>query len=564
MRFGDAVQEQQRPDHWRLPTERTSGVKSVAATDLGCPAGAEAVRVSTFLRSTRPITSIGSTGSDLTTTDVLVAGAGPAGLATAVTALRHGARVLVVERRPGTSTLPRATGISTRTMELFRAWGVADAVRAGSIDCDLRVAVTRTLADAPDELVPFNYPTVHEALAVSPAFPAVAPQDHIEPVLAAEVRRLGGEIRFSTPLVGLREVPDGVHAHLGRAGRPATAGVADVVRARFVVGADGPRSAVRAALGIDSEHLGTLGEFAQVLFRPDLAALLGRQMPGLSFVQHPDAEGVLQPVGRGRWTFARRWRPELGERPQDFTPERWTALLRTATGLPDLRPEFLDAQPFTMAAEVAAAFRAGPGFLVGDAANELGWRLAWAVRGLGGDALLDSYAVEREPVGRALAARSLREGREPSDGLVGDLGRTYRSAVIADDGDPAPMGVRTARPGERAPHVWVRWSDRRVSTLDLFENRLTLLTGGGGDGWHRAADRMPGTPVGVFAVGSDLPDPRGALGRAYRLGAGSAVLVRPDGIVSWRHDGPVVNHAAALSSAVGTALGWPARAAVAV
>ncbi|MGH3480842.1 MAG: FAD-dependent oxidoreductase, partial [Nocardioidaceae bacterium] len=51
------------------------------------------------------------------TTDVLVAGAGPAGLATAVTALRHGARVLVVERRAGTSTVPRATGVSIRTME---------------------------------------------------------------------------------------------------------------------------------------------------------------------------------------------------------------------------------------------------------------------------------------------------------------------------------------------------------------------------------------------------------------------------------------------------------------
>ena len=51
---------------------------------------------------------------------MLVVGAGPAGLATAVSALRHGAQVLVVERRAGTSTIPRATGVSTRTMEIFR------------------------------------------------------------------------------------------------------------------------------------------------------------------------------------------------------------------------------------------------------------------------------------------------------------------------------------------------------------------------------------------------------------------------------------------------------------
>src|SRR5687767_12271233 len=110
------------------------------------------------------------------TTDVLVVGAGPAGLATALTALRHGASVLVVERRAGTSTVPRATGVSTRTMELFRFWGVDRAVRAGAVDCDPRVAVTHTLAAEPDELVRFTYPSVREALAVSPAYPAICAQ----------------------------------------------------------------------------------------------------------------------------------------------------------------------------------------------------------------------------------------------------------------------------------------------------------------------------------------------------------------------------------------------------
>ena len=122
------------------------------------------------------------------TTDILVAGAGPAGLATALTALRHGARVLVVERRADTSTIPRATGVSTRTMELFRLWGVSDAIRDGSVDCDPTTAVGRTLAEEPREVAPFSYPGIRDALAVSPAYPALCPQDHIEPVLAAEIR----------------------------------------------------------------------------------------------------------------------------------------------------------------------------------------------------------------------------------------------------------------------------------------------------------------------------------------------------------------------------------------
>jgi putative polyketide hydroxylase len=500
-----------------------------------------------------------------TTTDVLVVGAGPAGLATAITVLRHGARVVVVERRAGTSTVPRATGVSTRTMELFRFWGVAHAVRAGGVDCDPRVGVTRTLSAEPDELVPFTYPSIREALAVSPAYPALCSQDHIEPVLADEIRRLGGEIRFGTELTALRTTPDGVRAGLGPSG---------TVRARFVVGADGSRSAVRTALGIGWERLGSLGEFVNVLFRPDLATLLGRRLPGIVFVKHPDAECVLVPVGAGRWTATRRWDPERGESAADYTHARWTELLRTAAGIPQLRPEILATGAFTMAADVASTFRFGPAFLVGDAAHrmtpmggigmntaihdghELGWRLAWAVRGLGGDALLDSYAAEREPLGRALATRSLSEERDPDDGLPTDLGRTYRSPAIADDGEaPARGHSRTARPGERAPHVWVRWRERRVSVLDLFEDRLTVLTGPRGEEWRRAAARTRGVPLDVLVAGHDLPDPRGSLRAAYRLEPDSAVLVRPDGIVAWRHDGPCHDHGATLVRAVDTALG---------
>ncbi len=507
-----------------------------------------------------------------TTTDVLVVGAGPAGLATAVSALRHGAQVLVVERRDGTSTVPRATGISTRTMEIFREWGITAQVRAGSVDCEPQVAIVHTLADEPLQVVPFTFPSMREALAVSPAYPAICPQDHVEPLLVEQVRQLGGVVRFSTALDELRIDGEAVHGRLGTGGD---------VRARFVVGADGPRSTVRNALGIGWERHGTLGTYVQLLFRPDLAELLGRPLHGLHLVQHPDAPGVILPVGGGRWAFAHQWYAERGESPGDYTAERWTELLRIATGLPQLRPQLLGARPFSMTAETASTFRRGPGFLVGDAAHrmtpaggvgmntavhdghELGWRLAWVLRGLAGDALLDSYAAEREPVGRANALRSLRFGGEPdpSDGLAGDLGRTYRSVVIPADG-PAITAVsrhdRGARPGERAPHVWVQHHGRRRSMLDLFEDRLTVVVGRSGSCWARASERLAGLPIEVLVADRDLIDPRGTLSRSYRLGDRSAVLVRPDGVVSWRHDGPCADPAAALAAAVATALGLPA------
>jgi hypothetical protein len=89
--------------------------------------------------------------------------------------------------------------------------------------------------------------------------------------------------------------------------------------------------------------------------------------------------------------------------------------------------------------------------------------------------------------------------------------------------------------------------------LDLFEDRLTVLTGPGGDAWRRGAPQD--VPLEVLVAGRDLADPRGALQAAFRLEPDSAVLVRPDGIVAWRHDGPCHDKGAALTGAVETALG---------
>ncbi len=536
--------------------------------------------------------------------DVLVVGAGPGGLATALSAARHGARVLVVERHPGTSTRPRATGIGLRTMEIFRTWGVADAVRDRAVPVDFDSTSGATLVAPPRSSGRAGgYPDLREIVRVSPATPLVCPQDLVEPVLADAVRRHGGEIRFGTRLVGLQRRPDGVRAELRPEG-PEGAGsprAGDRVHARFVVGADGTRSAVREALGIGLRHLGTWAEAVQVLFRPDIAPLLGSRLPHLiTFVDEPQP-AALCPMGAGRWGYvALRFD---GGRPD--VPADWTATLRAATGLPDLEPEVVDVARFTLAAAVATTYRSGPGFLVGDAAHrttpvagiglntavhdghELGWKLAWVARGLAGEGLLDSHDAERGPVGLAAAERSLDVEGRPTDGLASNLGDTLRSAVV-DDPDPAP-GLRldlAGRPGERAPHVWVRQGGRRVSTLDLFGGALTLVTGPDGAGWARAAERTADVPLQVLAAGDDPapgPDalraasagptppstptarpgsavavtgaPAAALARAYRLAPGSAVLVRPDGRVAWRSDRACADPVAALARAVALTLG---------
>ncbi|MHC1562663.1 FAD-dependent monooxygenase [Actinomycetospora sp. C-140] len=496
-------------------------------------------------------------------THVLVVGAGPAGLATSISAARHGAQVVVVERHRTTSIHPRASGLSTRTMEIFRSWGVGDAVRAASSNVVPRALFGTTLDDPDMTENPLGFPLPREALAVSPTFPACCAQDHLEPILLAAARRAGVDVRFDTELTDLAVDDAGAWARVV----DRSTGATTTVTSRFVVGADGPRSRVRAALGIDTTPLGGIGRHVQMLFRADLSAAIGERRHALYSLTCGEATGLIiafgEDAGTDRWGYARPC-PTDADLPVD--DEHWTALLRIATGIPDLAPDLLGTAVFDLDAELATASRAGAAFLVGDAAHRmtpvnavglntavqdghnLGWKLAWAARGDAAEALLASYVAERRPVGERNARRSARPGEtDPSDGVVGDLGTRYASAVIdgAGDGLVAPADLAAA-PGERAPHVWTRVDGRRRSTLDLWDGRLTLVTA---DATWRAA----AAALGLAAP--HLDDPDGRLARAYRLTGGGAVLVRPDGYVAWRHDAAVSDPVEALRDAVALALG---------
>src|SRR5262245_12682617 len=135
---------------------------------------------------------------------VLVVGAGPAGLATAITLARYGVECLLVERRREASSHPRATTVSTRTMELVRSWGLEDTVLAGGVDVEWLMWMGETLAKAGDgTTVELGLPTRAQASLISPTAPACVPQDHLEHVLLEHVRSLEGtSVELGTMLVG--------------------------------------------------------------------------------------------------------------------------------------------------------------------------------------------------------------------------------------------------------------------------------------------------------------------------------------------------------------------------
>jgi 2-polyprenyl-6-methoxyphenol hydroxylase-like FAD-dependent oxidoreductase len=450
---------------------------------------------------------------------VLVVGAGPAGLAAAITLARHGVHTLLVERRPERSSLPRATAISLRSMELLRGWGLERAVRDGGTEVEWQQWFCHTLAQAAGgHPGPTGHPTRAQSALLSPTTPACVPQDHLEPVLLDHLRTLPtARVELGAEIRDLQQRDDGARATI----MTIADGTTRTIEARYVIAADGAHSTVRRALGIAMEGPDDLARAVSAVFRAPLAAVVGDHRYGLYAIGHPDADGVFLPAGPGdRWLYGTMWDPAQPA-PPHVDEAGLARRIRTGAGMPGLQPRIERTGAFRFAAQLAAHFRAGSVFLAGDAAHratprggtglnsalhdghDLGWKLAWVLDGWADAALLDSYEAERRPI----AAHNVGRSADPAG--------TRRPA---DQELHADLGGRIA-------HAWVERAGGLVSTLDLLGRGLTLLTTTTDDKRWRAAVATLG-PGGPPVV----PRPLDAIAaRAVGLQGGGALLERPDG-----------------------------------
>jgi aklavinone 12-hydroxylase len=514
---------------------------------------------------------------------VLIVGGAYTGLSTALGLASRGVKPLLVERRPTTSTLPKAWGLNARTMELLSTIpGVGGDLRAAQVGMSLpQIRTGSSLADA--QLLEIDTSARLAMIAqLTPSPLCLLSQATIEKILRARAEELGADLRYGTEVVSWTQDADGVTATL----RETSDGSERTVHADYLVAADGYTSPIRTSLGIPLEGGGKVGHLYVITFEADLSAYFDKGVFSVVGMPGTGTSIIYDGTTTTLWVD---YFPDKGETEADFTEQRCRERVRAAVGVPDLECRIVNARPFALNHQLAARYRDGRVILAGDAAHacppvggqggnlaiqdgyDVAWRLALVLTGQAGPALLDTYQAERRPIVNITLEREVEllkvsEGRilstfdesQPIPTFREFLGFRYHSAaVLAEPGDDGGLqedpAAPSGRPGTRAPHVRLVRDGQPLSTHDLFGRGFVLLTDVDGAEWidaaAKAGDRL-GVKVAVHQIGSGLKDPDNVWHTRYGLEAGGATLVRPDAVIAWRSKTAVANPAHELDEAL--------------
>ena len=500
-------------------------------------------------------------------TPVLIAGAGPVGLALAIELGLRGVECLVAEPRPQPTRLrPRAKTLNTRTMEHARRWGLAARLRAAApLPVSWSQDVSFCTSFLGEEITRFTGVLGLADDGDSPERGQQMPQYVLEEVLRDVVTELpAADLRLGWRLQSLDATgPGPVRATLHDPD-----GNAVPVAAQYVVGADGARSVVREQIGARYVGSTALRPNTGVVFRSQELASAAPHPPAVqTWLLNRQTPGMMGPIDRhGLW-----WLIAFGVdgRSADFDARR---LISGALGR-ELPVEVVSTDPWTARMELADRCRSGRVFLAGDAAHlnppfgghglntgigdavDLGWKLAAILAGWGAPPLLDSYEAERRPLHRRVIDEATANMATLAPELLGDgidrpgpdgdrarsaaarritqtkraeyfstdlvLGHRYEDSPVLQASPAAPGAwASCAASGRRLPHQWV---SPQVSTLDLVTSRHLILTG----------DSALGVRAGRAAAAAGVPATVRRLEQAVmrRLGA-ELVIVRPDQVVA--------------------------------
>jgi 2-polyprenyl-6-methoxyphenol hydroxylase-like FAD-dependent oxidoreductase len=512
-------------------------------------------------------------------TAVLIVGGSLVGLTASVLLGRHGVPHILIERHRGTAIHPRAAAFHQRTLEIFRNAGVeAEVEQAAEREFVQNGAIMAVDSLGGRELAWF-YRDVNDGVEdLSPSRRIFITQIGLEPVLRERAIELGADVRYATEMIGFAQDAEGVTATV----RSRDGGEERRIRARYMIAADGAHSPVRRALGVQMKGRGDFAPCFTIYFRADVRELLRGRNLSVVYVNQPGLLAffrfsITADAGFLAVFSTAESKADPGAEP-DLSEARCADLVRRALGVATDFPVAIEnVQPWTASAATAGTLRSGRVFLAGDAAHvmpptggfggntgvadahNLVWKLAMVLDGRAGPALLDSYELERRPIGHLTVEQAYRRYVErvdptlPSSDLEPnladtaiELGSIYRSDAVIPDGPDAGERVEaperpSGRPGTRLAHLWLKTDGQQRSTLDLAGDDFVLLAGPEGQAWLAAAGHA-GLAARVIDDGAFLA--------ASGLGSDGALILRPDGVIGWRSKGAAADCAPALAEAL--------------
>ncbi len=518
----------------------------------------------------------GSTAKRLRQVTVLIAGGGPAGLSAAAELAHHGVSCLVIEPRTTVShSRPRAKTTSVRTMEHFRRWGIAAAIRAAaplSTEWSDMVVFCDSLLGREITRFPGAFALSSARVDAYAESSQVVPQPVVEETLREHLRgQPGVTLEVGSSVTAVREDDERVLVTVLEPD-----GTTRDVEARYVLGCDGPNSVVRQQIG--ARYIGRSDprpNFNLVFRAPTLAPALP---PAVQYwIVGGPTPGLI-----GRLDLHGTWWAIFPGIEENFGTRHAARLIENLVGAP-VEVDIVAADPWSARMLVADLFQTDRIFLVGESAHlnppwgghgfntcvgdavNIGWKIAAVEHGWGAPALLASYEPERRPVvqstvdsaasnmatlagdlaDRAASIQQLKRSEFYSLGLV--LGYTYGHSPVID-GTPRPTPatdvstyIPSAEPGCRLPHIWLGDGS---SLYDHLGPGLTLISPDTGDSSaiSELQRRASGTgiPLTVLRMPRSFPH------------QGQHLIVRPDQHIAWSGTSP---QDADLAMVLGRALG---------
>ncbi|MFJ6721816.1 MULTISPECIES: FAD-dependent monooxygenase [unclassified Streptomyces] len=468
---------------------------------------------------------------------VIVVGAGPAGMMLAGELRLAGADVIVLEKLAARTGESRGLGFTARTMEIFDQRGLLP--RFG----DIEVSNVGHFGGLPVDFAVLD--GAHQAAKT-------IPQSATETVLEEWATQLGADIRRSCEVLSLTEKEDSVEVEVrGPSG-------VHTLRADYLVGCDGGRSTIRKAAGFDFPGTASTLE----MFLADVKGIslpprmIGETLPGGMVMVGPLPGGVTRLIVCERGTP-----PQRRETPPTWqeVADAWQRL--TGDDISHAEPVWVSS--FGDATRLVTEYRRGRVLLAGDSAHihlpaggqgmntsiqdavNLGWKLGAVVRGRAPEALLDTYHAERHPVGQRLMMNTRAQGllflsgaevqplRDVLNELIAypEVSRHFAAMVSGleirydIDGGSHPLL------GRRLPDVRLTGDKLVHSSTDALQRaRGVLLDLSDNAGLRRRATPWQDRVDVITAAAADLP-------AGSPLEGTTAVLLRPDGYVAWAAPG---------------------------